>query len=51
MITVALVIVLVIFVLPKKSLFLVILSIIYVIISAPVGAAYFKYAEKRLKDM
>ncbi len=51
MLTVALVIILVIFVLPKKLFCLVILSAIYVIISAPVGAAYFKYAEKRLKNM
>lgn len=51
MITIALVVVLVIFVLPKKLIFLVVLSAIYVIISAPVGAGYFKYAEKRLKEM
>ena len=51
MLTVGLVIILVIFVLPKKLFCLVILSAIYVIISAPVGAAYFKYAEKRLKNM
>ena len=51
MLTVALVIILVIFVLPKKLFCLVILSAIYVIISAPVGAGYFKYAEKRIKDM
>lgn len=51
MITIALVIILVIFVLPKKLFCLVILSAIYVIISAPVGAGYFKYAEKRIKDM
>ena len=26
-------------------------DVIYVIISAPVGAGYFRYAEKKLKDM
>ena len=51
MITIGLVIILLIFVLPKSMLSLVILSVIYGIISAPVGAAYFKYAEKRLKEM
>ncbi len=51
MLTVGLVIVLVVFALPKKPLSLVILSAIYVIISAPIGAGYFKYAAKRLKDM
>ena len=51
MITVGLVIVLVVFLLPKSMLALVILSLIYVIISAPVGAGYFRYAEKRLKNM
>ena len=51
MITVGVVIVLLVFVLPKKLYALVIVSAIYAIISAPVGAGYFKYAEKRLKDM
>lgn len=51
MVTVGLVIILVVFVLPKTMISLVILSVIYVIISAPVGAAYFRYAEKRLKEM
>ena len=49
--TVGLVLVLVFLVLPKKLISLVILSVIYVIISAPVGAGYFRYAEKKLKDM
>ena len=51
MITIALVVILVIFALPQKLISLVILSLIYVIISAPVGAGYFRYAEKRLKEM
>jgi ABC-2 type transport system permease protein len=51
MLTVGLVVILVVFALPKSMLSLVILSIIYVIIAAPVGAAYFRYAEKRLKEM
>ncbi len=51
MLTVALVIILVIFALPRKIISIVILTAIYVIISAPVGAGYFRYAEKRLKDM
>ena len=51
MLTVILFIVLVIFVLPQKTFSLVILSAIYAIISAPVGAGYFRYAEKRLKEM
>ena len=51
MITVGVVILLLVFVLPKKLYALVIVSVIYAIISAPVGAGYFKYAEKRLKDM
>ena len=51
MITVGVVILLLVFVLPKKLYALVIVSAIYAIISAPVGAGYFKYAEKRLKDM
>ena len=44
-------IVLVALVLPKQMISLVILSVIYVIISAPVGAGYFRYAEKKLEDM
>ena len=51
MLTVGLVVILVVFALPKSMISLVILSIIYVIIAAPVGAAYFRYAEKRLKEM
>lgn len=51
MLTVGIVIVLVALVLPKKMISLMILSVIYVIISAPVGAGYFRYAEKKLKDM
>lgn len=51
MLTVALLIILVIFVLPQKTISLVILTAIYAIISAPVGAGYFRYAEKRLKEM
>ena len=51
MLTVGLVVILVVFALPKSMLSLVILSIIYVIIAAPVGEAYFRYAEKRLKEM
>ena len=51
MITIGLVIILLVFVLPKKLYALVILSVFYAIIAAPVGAGYFKYAEKRLKDM
>ena len=51
MITIGVVILLLVFLLPKKLYALVILSVIYVIIAAPIGAGYFKYAEKRLKEM
>ncbi len=51
MLTIALVVVLVIVVLPKKMNALLILSVIFIIISSPIGAGYFKYAEKRLKDL
>lgn len=51
MITIGVVVLLLVFILPKKLYALVILSVIYAIISAPVGAGYFKYAEKRLKEM
>ena len=51
MITIGLVIILLVFVLPKKMISLMILSIIFFIISAPVGAGYFRYAEKKLKEM
>lgn len=51
MITIGLIVVILVFVLPKKLYSLVILSVIYGIISAPVGALYFKYAEKKLKEM
>ena len=49
MVTIALVVILVIFVLPKNMPALLILSAIFFIISSPVGAGYFKYAEKKLK--
>lgn len=51
LVTIGLVVILVIFVMPKKLSFLIVLSAFYVIISAPVGAGYFRYAEKRLKEM
>ena len=51
MITIGVVILLLVFLLPKKIYALVILSVIYAIIAAPIGAGYFKYAEKRLKEM
>ena len=51
MVTIALVVVLVAFVLPKKMFSLLILSCIFIIISSPIGAGYFRYAEKRLKNM
>ena len=51
MLTIALVVVLVIVVLPKKMNALLILSVIFIIISSPIGAGYFRYAEKRLKDL
>lgn len=51
MLTIALILLLLIFVLPKKMIALVILSAIFIIISSPVGAGYFRYAEKRLKDL
>ena len=51
MLTIVILLLLIIFVLPKKMISIVILSILYVIISAPVGAGYFRYAEKRLQDM
>ncbi len=51
MITIALAIVLVVLVLPKNMLALLILSAIFIIISSPIGAGYFRYAEKRLKDL
>ena len=49
MVTIVIVVLLVIFVLPKTMPALLILSAIFVIISAPIGAGYFRYAEKRLK--
>ena len=49
MVTIVIVVILVIFVLPKTMPALLILSAIFVIISAPIGAGYFRYAEKRLK--
>ena len=51
MITIGVIVILLVFVLPKKLYALVILSLFYAIIAAPVGAGYFKYAEKRLKEM
>ena len=51
MVTIGLVAVLLGVVLPKKLYSLVILSVIYVIISAPIGAGYFKYASKKIMDM
>ena len=51
MLTIVILLLLIIFILPKKMISIVILSILYVIISAPVGAGYFRYAEKRLQDM
>lgn len=40
-----------VFVLPKSLVGLIILAVIFVIIGAPVGVAYFKYAEKRITKM
>lgn len=40
-----------IFVLPKTSVGLVVLTVIFIIIGAPLGAGYFKYAEKRITKM
>ena len=51
MVTIGLLIVLVVFVLPKTMRSLLILSAIFIIISSPIGAGYFRYAEKRLKDL
>ena len=51
MITIGIVVVLIVFVLPKTMMALVILSFIFFIISSPIGAGYFKYAEKKLQDM
>ena len=51
MLTIALGVVLVIVVLPKKMNALLIFSVIFIIISSPIGAGYFRYAEKRLKDL
>lgn len=45
------VIVLLVFLLPKKLFSLIILAAVITLISAPVGAAYFKYAEKRIDAM
>ena len=45
------VIVLLVFLLPKKLFSLIILAAVITLISAPVGAAYFKYAEKRIDTM
>ena len=51
MLTIAFLAVLVIIVLPKNMIALLILSAIFFIIASPIGAGYFRYAEKRLKDM
>jgi len=40
-----------IFVLPKSLVGLIILTAIFVVIGAPLGAGYFKYAEKRITQM
>lgn len=48
---ISILIVLVIFVLPKNQFGQLILTFVFVIISAPVGAKYFKYAEKRISLM
>lgn len=40
-----------IFVLPKSMVGLIILTAIFIIIGAPLGAGYFKYAEKRITQM
>lgn len=49
MVTIGLVVILIAFVLPHKMYSLLIISLLCIIISAPIGAGYFKYAEKRLK--
>ena len=51
MVTIVLVVILVAFVLPKKMFSLLILTSVFIIISAPIGAGYFRYAEKKLKEM
>lgn len=48
---ISILVVLVIFVLPKNQIGQLILTFVFVIISAPVGAKYFKYAEKRISLM
>ncbi len=40
-----------IFVLPKSMLGLIILAVIFIVIGAPLGAGYFRYAEKRIIKM
>lgn len=40
-----------IFVLPKSMLGLIILAVIFIVIGAPLGAGYFKYADKRITKM
>lgn len=42
---------LIVFVLPKKMVSFVILAAVMALIAAPVGAGYFKYAEKRISEM
>ena len=39
------------FILPKNQLGLVILTVLFVIIAAPLGSQYFKYAQKRIPQM
>ncbi len=51
MVTCAIAIVLIVFVLPKKISSFIVLSVVFIIISSPLGAGYFKYAEKKLFDL
>ena len=51
MVTCAIAIVLIVFVLPKKISSFIVLSVVFIIISSPLGAWYFKYAEKKLFDL
>lgn len=45
------VIVLFVFLLPKKETAFIIVAVIFTVISAPIGSLYFKYAEKRITNM
>lgn len=51
MVTCGIIIVLIVLVLPKKMISFVILSLIFTLISSPLGAGYFKYAEKKISRM